>query len=137
MLNLGIDAQNENTAQTLATASYPSAFELFHYGQCVVNVAAAGFNTRKFSLKGNQNYKTDRYFVKGSTLKAQPIPQDQYAFTGVLEGEFESLTAYNRFVNKTLVQIDVTWTGSLIETTFNHKLTFTMTQVLLRGEWSD
>lgn len=137
MLKLGIDAQDESTAQTLATASYPSAFELFHYGQCVVNVAASGFNARKFTLKGNVNQKTDRYFIKGSTLKSQPIPQDQYAFTGTLEGEFESLTAYNRFVNKTLVQLDVTWTGSLIEGALNNKITLTMPQVLFTGETPD
>jgi hypothetical protein len=59
MLNLGIDAQNEDTAQTLATASYPSAFELFHYGQCVVNVAA-GRSTRRSSAVSRATRTTRR-----------------------------------------------------------------------------
>ena len=133
-LTVGVDGMDETTAQALAAASYPASDKFFDYGQCVVNVGGAAFHATSFAFTLAKQLKTDRRFLRGSTLKKEPVANGLRALEGTLVGEFEDLTAYNRFVSKTTAQIDVTWTGANIESSFDHKLTLTLPVCLFTGE---
>lgn len=131
--NLQIDGQDETTAQALASASFPTTNDIFHWDQASVNVASSAFHTQSFRVTIPAPQKTERFFLRSSVLKKEPIPNAKREITGELEGEFEDLTAYNRFVNKNVVAIDATWTGALIEGSFNFKLTVTMPACVFTG----
>lgn len=133
-LTVGLDGMDETTTQALAATSYPASDALFEYGQCVVNVGGAAFHASSFACTLAKQLKTDRRFLRGSQLKKEPVANGLRSLDGTLVGEFEDLTAYNRFVSKTAAQIDVTWTGALIETGFNHTLTLTLPVCLFTGE---
>lgn len=134
MLGLSIDGQDEDSDGTpaLASASYPTR-NLFHYGQCSVTVAGSAFDATALSLSGNNGLATGRRFLRASTLKKEPIHESFREFAGELTGEFEDLTAYNRFVNKTVVAVVMTWTGAVIEGSFNYKLDINLPAVVFTG----
>jgi hypothetical protein len=129
-----VDAQDETTAQALAAKSYPASAVPFHDGQLAVTVAGSAFDSQSVSVRGETGLKTDRYFVRTDTKKKEQIPADMVALGGALQGEFESLTAYNRFVNSTIVAITYTWTGSLIEGALAYYLKVTLPACRFDGE---
>lgn len=135
MLNLTIDGMDEDADGTpaLASAIFP-ARNIYHHGQCAVTVDAGAFDASTLSLSGDNALATERRFLRASTLKKEPIHEGLREFTGELVGEFESLTAYNRFVSKTPAAVVFTWTGALIEGAINYKLQITMPSVIFTGE---
>lgn len=133
MLGLNIDGATETTAQALASASYASSVELLTFAGGTVTLAGSQFDVRSISLTGNQGLKTDRYFLRGSTTKKEPIPIALVDLTGQLEAEFDGLTAYNRFVNGTVASLSATWVGSTIEGAFKYSLTVTLPAVRFDG----
>jgi hypothetical protein len=135
MMNLTVDGWDEATSQGLAAASYSTGLELFAFDTCTIQVAGANFDTRSFRLTGNNGLDTERYSVRSSTLKKEQVPAALISITGELEGEFESLTAYNRFVNKTVVALSATWTSAtVIEGSFVYKVTITIPAVRFDGQ---
>lgn len=133
MLGLNIDGASETTAQSLASASYASSVELLTFAGGTVTVAGSQFDVRSFSLTGNAGLKTDRYFLRGSSTKKEPIPAALVDLSGQIEAEFEGLTAYNRFVNGTVASLSATWVGSTIEGAFKYSLTVTLPAVRFDG----
>jgi hypothetical protein len=133
-LKLTLDAQDETTSQTLGSATAPAETELFHWGGLSMTVGGSSFDAIKFTAKGDNKIKTDRHFLNGSKLKKQPIENDKRAFGGTLQGEFENLTAYNRFINGTVVPIICTWVcTSTYDTAKPFKLVLTMNNCRFDG----
>lgn len=133
MLELGLDAKQEKTDQALASASYASERRLFHDGHLAVTVNGAAFKPRSVSLSGSNGLKTDRYFLRQSTLKDQPKPETFAGLSGTLSGEFEDLTAYNLFTAGTLVPIVFDWVGPIIASTYAFGLKFTLNGCRIDG----
>lgn len=129
-----VDAQDETTASGLAAKSYPASAVPFHDAQCAVTVAGSAFDSQSFSVRGETGLKLDRYFIRSSTLKKEQLPADEIPLSGTLQGEFESLTAYNRFVNSTIVAITFTWTGTIIEGALAYYLKITLPACRFDGE---
>ncbi len=111
MLELGMDFQNEVTSTGLTAASAPTLTEIFHYGELAITVAASAFDAKSFELKCDLGLDVERYFLRGNTLKKEPLEAKRRVYEGKLVGEFEDLTAYNRFVNGTAAAIVATWTS--------------------------
>jgi len=111
-LQLGIDANQDVTNQTLATASYPAAQEFIHDGELSITVNSTAFNPKGASCKIDRNLDLGRYFARSSTLKKEPLVQGLSPVTGSFEGEFEDWTTYNLFTANTIVPIVFTWTGT-------------------------
>jgi hypothetical protein len=134
-LKLGLDANDETTAQALVAATAPTETELFHWSGLVITVGGANFDAVDFNAKCVNNLKADRYFLKGSRLKKEPIQNKMRDLTGTLTGEFESLTAYNRFVNGTIAPIILTWTCvATYDTAKPFKLVMTMNNCRFDGD---
>lgn len=100
MLDLDVVAQAESTATALAAASYNTNLDVFSFVGATLTLAGSEISVSKFSLKGDNGLLAERFRSNGSTTK-EPLEADFRAYTGTLEADFESLTAYNRFVNGT------------------------------------
>lgn len=100
----------------LATPAYPSGIVPLDFIGAKITVGGVDVDVNSFTLSGSNELKLDRYFLRRSSLKKEPIedtaPRD---LTVELGGEFEGLTAYNRFVNGTEAALVASLRGPLIE----------------------
>jgi len=109
--------QDLTTAQSLATATYPTtgsaaAYEQFYWTQGVVSIGGSSVAVvTDFEIEINNNLKSDRYFLGGATM-SEPIIAGMTEITGTVTLEFNGLTAYNRFVNNTQAAINAKWTAA-------------------------
>lgn len=138
---LTFDAQEEDTSQTLATASYPTALEGFHFQQCTVtinsvvqNLSATGSLVKGWSFDLALPRATERYGLRSSALKAKPILNAYTPGTGTLDFEFSDMVQYGLFTAGTKVPLVVDFTSaSLAGTAFPYRLTFTFAAVQFTG----
>ena len=121
-LSLDVIAKSESTSTALATASYTASSLPFKFTGATLTIAGSAVNTvREMSLSGN-NQLARRQFL-GTQTTAEPFPSDLYEYTGEVVTDFESLTAYNRFVTGTEAALVMTFTraASTIVITCNVK----------------
>jgi hypothetical protein len=133
-LNLNLDAQDEDATTGLTAAIAPTFTELFHWSGLVVTVGGSAFDALSFDFTQDNGLNIDRHHLRGSRLKKEPTEAGQRAATGTLQGDFESMTAYNRFVNGTVVPVVATWTCvSTYDTAKPFKLVMTLANVRFDG----
>lgn len=138
--NWGFDAQDEDTAQTLATASYPTSLEGFHFQQATVTVNSivqnltTGSLVKSMSLDLGLPRNTERYGLRSTALKAKPILNDYTPGSGSIGYEFTDLTQYGLFTAGTKCPIIFDFTSSsLAGTAFPFKITITIAQAQFTG----
>lgn len=117
--------QDEDTSQTLGTASYPSGQELLVATGASLSIASSDVPVTDWSLKGTNVLKADR-FKLGSALRQQPLEADLRDYTVDLTAFFPDLTAYNRFVNGTEAALVLTAQGSVISNSYYYSLVATL-----------
>jgi Phage tail tube protein len=134
------DAQDEDTAQTLATASYQTALEGFHFQQCVVTVngvvqnLTTGSLVRSMSLDLSLPRASERFGLRSSAVKAKPILNDYTPGSGTLGFEFTDMTQYGLYTAGSKVAIIIAFTSStLAGTGFPFSITFTIPQAQFTG----
>jgi hypothetical protein len=137
---LDVEGQDESTAQTLATASYPTALEGFHFQQASVTVngvvqnGTTGSLVRSWSAEVGAPRATDRFYLRSSALRAKPITNAYTAGTGTMTFEYTDQTQYNLFTAGTKVPLVVSFTsGTEAGTGFPFRITFTFAQVQFTG----
>lgn len=121
-LTLDLIAKSESTATALASATYTASMLPFKFTGATLSIAGSAVNTvREMSLAGDN--KLDRRNFLGTQDTAEPFPTDIYEYTGTVVTDFESLTAYNRFVTGTEAALVMTFTraASTIVITCNVK----------------
>jgi hypothetical protein len=133
-LTLGVDASTEDTVTALAAASYPSAVTLFAWQDCVLTIDGTPYDFESATIAGSMGLKTDRYSVRGSGNKKEQLPTDFIGITGTLSSEFQSTAQYAKFVAGTPSQFIFTWTGGVIEGSFNFRLRLTLPAVKYSGD---
>ena len=138
--NFGFDCQEEDTSQTLATASYATALEGFHFQQCTVTVngvvqnLTTGSLVKGMSLDLSTPRNTERYGLRSTPLKAKPILNDYSPMSGSLSYEFTDMTQYALFTGGTKVPIIIDFTSaSLAGVAFPFRLTFTIASAQFTG----
>ena len=99
-LNLDVLAMTEATGGALASASYAAGATPFVFTEGSLSIAGSEVATVKEMSLSASNGLTDRFRI-GSATSKQPLENGGREYTGQLTSEFESLTAYNRFVNGT------------------------------------
>ncbi len=129
-----IDGADETTSESLASATYPSSDEILFYGGGTITLASSAFDVRSIKLRVSKGVDTERYFIRNDTKKKQPVEAGMTVIEGEIEAEFESLTAYNRFVNGTSASLVALWEGSTIESTFKYGLQVTLPAVRFDGD---
>jgi hypothetical protein len=99
-MGLSLVGKAETTAQSLVSASYAASIKPMTFVGGALTIAAGSVNVKSMTLAGDNGLNVDRRFL-GSQNISQPLESALRAYTGTVEAEFESLTAYNRFVNGT------------------------------------
>jgi hypothetical protein len=81
----------------LAAASMPAGIIPMQYRYASLTLAGSTQKVMAASIKGDNKLEERRFLGQGTT--DEPFAEDRREYTGELECEFESVTAYNRFVN--------------------------------------
>ena len=95
-----IVAEDGTTGTALASASYPAG-EPLSWSKASLTVGGSAVPVTSFSLKCNNNLKTDRHYLQNSPRRSQAARDDFPEVTVEFEADFSSLTQYNRFVAET------------------------------------
>lgn len=109
-LTLTIDAEAENNSTPLAVPSYPTGLRPFSFLDASATVGGVATNITEFKLSAKNNLAVERYFMRNSGLKGEPLNQNR-EITGELTLEFDDLTTYNRFLNATESAVILTFTS--------------------------
>ncbi|MEV0698215.1 phage tail tube protein [Saccharopolyspora sp. NPDC050389] len=121
--------RDETTATPLATASYPANLDLLTFVEGSLTVAGSAHEMRSINLQGTNGLADDRY-VHGSRLRNEPLEigaegSQARVYSGTIEGEFNNLTAYNRFVNGDEAELMLLFAGANIAGAFNSEVKIT------------
>lgn len=134
------DAQTEKTDQALATASYPTALEGFHFQQCTVTVngvvqdLTTGSLAKAMSLDVSRPRDTERYGLRSTPFKAAPVTNDYSPGSGSIGFEYTNNTIYGLYVAQTVVPIVFDWTSSSLAGAGNpYRLTATIAAAVFNG----
>lgn len=122
MLDVSLYGAHEDTGQSLAVASYPATLTPFVFTQGVLSVAGSNVDVRNFTLHFDNALLIDRHFIRSTTPERpkEPLEGGFRQVTGSFEADFESLTAYNRYINATQAALVLTFTAA------PHSLVITM-----------
>lgn len=136
MCKFSIDAQDETTATSLATASYPAgALTPLVSTGATITIGGSSYDVSKFSLKGVNGLAKDRKALGRNTTLAQLEGDQLREYTGTIELEsFKDLTAYTLFTAGSEAQIVATFTGAIIEGSLPYKVVVTLPRVRFDGE---
>lgn len=130
-----IDARDEDSTTGLTSATAPAADEILHWSGAVITLGGSAFDVFDFSVKGSNKLKSDRFYMKGSNLKKEPIEKAMRDYTGSFSADFDGLTAYQRFLNGTHAAITATWTAvSTYDVAKPYKLVITIPSARFDGE---
>jgi hypothetical protein len=136
----GFNCQDEKTDQTLATASYPTVLEGFHFQQCTVTVNSVVQNLTTGSLVKSLNLdvsrprNTERYGMRSATTKAAPVTNDYSPGSGSIGFEYNSGAIYALYVAQTVVPIVFDFTSTTMAgTAVPYRFTATMAACVFNG----
>jgi hypothetical protein len=114
----GFDCQDVTTSETLATPSYPTALEGFHFQQCsvtangVVQDLTTGSLAKSMGLDVSRPRNTARHGMRSSPLKAAPVTNDYSPGSGSLGLEYNSNVIYGLYAAQTVVPLVFDFTSS-------------------------
>lgn len=125
--NVTLDAQDEVTSQTLATATYPTGAVPFNFtnatiqfdGTLLTDVVTSATVTIPLPQK------VDRFGIGGGAIKKEPVVNAAMAPTIALTMEFANLNQLTAFQNATTRKLQLLCTGSTTSGTFASGLNFT------------
>lgn len=132
----GLDVRDRKTDQSLASASYPSSLESFHFAQCTPTVNGNPitdvFDSVDISIALAR--KTDRFHLGSAGLKTKPIQNDYGIGSIEFGGDFKDLTFANLYDADTIFPIVVLFEGSTIEAAHKFYIRVTAAACQLEGE---
>lgn len=115
LLEVDVDAKDEDTAVALATASYPTAAELLTFVGGQLNVGGVATDIVDVTISVGNSLKTDRHYQRRSSLKKEQLENGWREITADITVDFDSMAHYNRFASLTatgaLAAVDVGWRG--------------------------
>ena len=140
-LTLGVDydAQKEellSSAPDAPTYTDAGTTELFVYEGAEVAVGGSKVSYfRSFSLTADLMLDKERFFLQGSADKKQPLRNGVPTYTGTMSGEFFDDAEYERFVDGSIVSVELTVNGrrNITGTTQTPKFKVTLPAVQYNG----
>jgi hypothetical protein len=119
-----VDGEDELTGTALATASYPTGLSLLTFTGATLTIAAGSVDVTGFSVSGSNALETGRRKL-GSDVRKAPVEAAMREYTGTMDAYFDSLTAYQRFVNGTEAALTANFTGAIISNAYAFALEVT------------
>lgn len=113
---------DETTGVSLASASYASGLKSFDFAGATLTLGGSSFDVKQCTLSGDN--ALERRFFNGSAFSKEPIQTGLRTYGGSLQAEFESLTAYNRFINGTEAALVATFTKGTASLTITQNVRF-------------
>ena len=112
---LNLDFEDESTVTALASAVYPTGFNIFTWAQGAITIAAVAAEISNFKVGCDNGLNTNRRYLRGNTLKKEPVESSMRNYTWSAQMDFSSLTEYNRFrdalATNSIAQIIATFQG--------------------------
>ena len=96
-----IVAEDGTSGTSLATATYPASVEPLTWAKAALTVGGTTVPVTQFTVKCNNNLKTDRHYLQNSSKRGEASRDDFPEVTVEYEADFSSLTTYNRVVSET------------------------------------
>jgi hypothetical protein len=108
------DDLNPSGGIVLPTAAYPSTDFVYGWPDLAVTIdGGAVGDTRSFSLNLTHQLNRERYYMRRSTFKKQPIRTSVPEFSGSLAFDYENNTIYNDYIRTSeVVPLVAEWTHS-------------------------
>ena len=130
---MGFDSEDVDNTTGDGTPAYP-ATSPFHWGQAVITLDSVATDALTFSVQEDLMLKKDRRFLRGSTLKKQPLRAGIPTITGSVSLEYADDTQYDDWVAGTIIPITATWTGAVIESPEVEEIVITLPACQYSGE---
>lgn len=131
-----IDAKDEDTSQTLGTATYASGAQPFTFqsGSVEFDDVVLTDCVQSASIQVTIPYKDDRYCINSSAVKKEQIVNDLITVEASLNVEFASLTQHTAFVNATRRKLELICSQGDAGSSNPYKCAFTMASTVTTGE---
>jgi hypothetical protein len=123
-LKLSLVAEDEDTSTSLASASYPASLTLLTFKEATLTIAGSAVPVTSATLRGDNGLAADRHRL-GSQLTKQPLEAAVRVYDGELDADFESTTAYGRFIAGTEAALVLAFEGATITTGYTYLAQFT------------
>lgn len=124
-----VDGASFTTATALATASYSSTTNLFHFAQSAITVdGTAVANIKDFTLTVDNVIKSDRYNLGSAGTKANQVNNGFRKITGTVTAEFTDTTLLAKFLADTSAALSLSFTSG------SDALSITVSAVKFDGE---
>lgn len=107
----------------LTSPSLSAGLTSYGFYDCSVTIGGSAFKVTDGTLSGENSLKTDRAFA-GQRYMDEPIGEDLRAYTGTLNSEYFSDTAYRRFVTGTEAAMVVTFARGTKSMTWTYNVRF-------------
>jgi hypothetical protein len=134
MVTFSVDAQDEDTSEALATASYASDTTSYLFTEAAtVTIGSSTALVRSFNLTIPIPQATDRYGLGTSPLKSQPLNNDYIRPTMSITAEYLDDTLYGHFVDDDEIAVAVLFEGNTIATTYEDSIGFSAAGVKVTG----
>jgi hypothetical protein len=102
-------------AYAAATPTYVANTKLFSFAGGTVTVGGSAFQISDFSLKASNGLKDDRYFIRNTGKKSEPLESELRKYEWSIKGEFGGTTQINRvaaaIASGAVADITVLWDG--------------------------
>jgi len=122
-----VDAASLTTSTSLATASYSTISNLFHFAQGAITVAGSSVaNIKDFTLTVGNTLKGDRYNLGSAGIKAEQVINGFRKISGKMTAEFTDTTLLAAYLADTTTAIVLTFTGAVIANGQSEKLVITI-----------
>lgn len=128
------DFEEVETTTAAGTPSYPANTSPFDWTQCSVTIDGSPVDVTSFDLSADLGLKTDRYQLRSSNLKKQPVRGAVPTYEGTIEAEFQDTDLYDLFIAGAPVEIVATWTGDVIEGANSASLVVTLPACQFNGD---
>lgn len=110
-----VDAASLTTGVSLATASYSTISNLFHFAQGAITVDGSSVaNVKDFSITVDNTLKQDRYNLGAAGVKAEQVINGFRKISGKLTAEFTDTNFFTKYYNDTTTALVLTFTGQTI-----------------------
>jgi tail tube protein len=122
-----VDAQDEVTSQSLATATYPTGAVPFNFTSATIQVDGVLLTdvVTSATVTVPLPQKVDRFAIGGGAIKKEPVANGPAAPTVALNMEFANLNQLTAFQNATTRKVQLLCAGATMSGTFTSALNFT------------
>lgn len=125
-INFDFDFEDVDTSTAAGTPTYVADTTPFDWTGCTVTIDPDGspvvLDVMDLSFSADHSLKTDRRYLRGSELKKEPVRVGVPTYEGSMTVDFTNLDRYNEWVGQSDVDMELKWSGGLIEGAHDYEL---------------